>query len=113
MLDVPAKDFAFMLSDWGRTVLVRHIVGETINTDTGAKTKVENETRLQAIVQSVSKKDIENYPSIFSVTDRRCFYKEDDATIEKGDTVEVESIYYVVHDTTQSFGINSLHLKRI
>lgn len=113
MLAAFASDFDFMLDDWGKSILVKHLVGESISPSTGEKIKVETETYIMAVLERLTKKDMDLYPSFFTENDRKAYYKEHDATIEKGDTIEVDSISYIVHDIESIDGVNSMRLKRI
>ena len=113
MLDVLRLDFAFMLDDWGQTVLVKHLTGETIAPLTGVKTKVENETHIQAIVESISKKDIDLFPATFSMSDRKVHFRELDASIEKGDVIEIEGENYTVHEIKKTCKIFTVLCKKM
>lgn len=113
MLEVFASDFDFMLDDCGQRVLVKHLVGESISPATGEKIKVDTETYIMAILERLTKKDMDLYPSFFTENDMKAYYKSADATIEKGDSIEVDSIVYIVHDIECIRGVNSMRLKRI
>lgn len=114
MLDFLRVDFnEIMLGDWSRTILIKHISGETLDVSTGEKTKVETEIHVQAIVESITKKDVDLYPGIFSLSDRRAHFKVEDATIEKGDIVEIDSENYVIHDIKTTSKIYAVHLKKM
>lgn len=113
LLDTLRQDFDIFLDDWGQTILIKHLVGETVNPTTGEKTKVETETHVQAIAESITKKDVDMFPNVFSILDRRFFFKESDASIEKGDIIEYESENYLVHEIKKTAKIFTIWCKKM
>lgn len=104
----------FMLNHWWHSVTIKHLVSESINPMTGLKTKVETTFYVQAIVERLKKKDMEMFPNIFTVQDRRMYCSSDDISVEKGDLVEDENEEkYIVQELEKIDKLYRAYLKRI
>lgn len=101
MLNQLAEDFDLFLEDWAEEIVITHITSQSLNVNSGNYTNVTQTSTVNAIINTISKKDILFNPSKYLSSDLAIFCKIEDCETEPkiGEKITYNSINYIILET--------------
>jgi hypothetical protein len=111
-----SSDFEQALSDLAYRVILTHKIAQTLNTNTGSFTEIDESQGIDAIVSEINKKDMELAPDKYTLNDRIFRFRSADVdvtSVEIQDEITYDDKTYTIEEITLTDGIYRVIGKRV
>lgn len=98
------EDFNIFNYDFGEERTIKLLTSETINTETGEKTKTETTIIATVVPASITEKDLRLFPDLLKTATGAFFVNSEDAEIKKSDIIE-DTVDWLIVEVKKTQGI--------